>query len=90
MPETFKGLWKQRLRWAQGGIEVLLAYIPQMFKWHLRRMWPVVIESIISVMWAYVMFFGIILLYLYGIVVFSASIEWAIQSFVPPVVWERS
>ncbi len=19
MPETFKGLWKQRLRWAQGG-----------------------------------------------------------------------
>ena len=23
MPETFIGLWKQRLRWAQGGIEVL-------------------------------------------------------------------
>jgi len=81
MPETFKGLWKQRLRWAQGGIEVLLAYIPQMFKWHLRRMWPVVIESIISVMWAYVMF-GIILLYLYGLF-FPLPGEWAIQSFVP-------
>jgi cellulose synthase/poly-beta-1,6-N-acetylglucosamine synthase-like glycosyltransferase len=32
MPETFKGLWKQRLRWAQGGVEVLLEYIPKMFK----------------------------------------------------------
>ncbi|MCV5198453.1 glycosyltransferase, partial [Escherichia coli] len=24
MPETLKGLWKQRLRWAQGGAEVFL------------------------------------------------------------------
>ncbi|NDG02487.1 MAG: glycosyltransferase, partial [Synechococcaceae bacterium WBB_34_004] len=25
MPETLRGLWKQRLRWAEGGIQVLLA-----------------------------------------------------------------
>ncbi|MFW2068239.1 glycosyltransferase family 2 protein, partial [Acinetobacter johnsonii] len=62
MPETFGGLWKQRLRWAQGGFEVLLAYTKQMFKWRLRRMWPVAIVSMISVIWAYVMF-GIIVLY---------------------------
>lgn len=68
MPETFKGLWTQRLRWAQGGIEVLFAYTKKMFKWRLRRMWPVAFETIISVMWAYVMF-GIILLYLIGLIV---------------------
>jgi biofilm PGA synthesis N-glycosyltransferase PgaC len=81
MPETFGGLWKQRLRWAQGGIEVLLAYTKQMFKWRLRRMWPVAIESMISVLWAYVMF-GIIVLYLYGLF-FPLPGEWAIQSFIP-------
>ena len=26
MPETLRGLWKQRLRWAQGGNEVLMRY----------------------------------------------------------------
>ena len=33
MPETFKGLWRQRLRWAQGGAEVYLKQISQMFSW---------------------------------------------------------
>jgi len=81
MPETFKGLWKQRLRWAQGGIEVLIAYVPKLFKWHLRRMWPIVIESIISVLWAYVIM-GIFVLYFYGLF-FPLPGEWAIQSILP-------
>ncbi len=66
MPETFKGLWKQRLRWSQGGVEVLLAYVRKMFKWRLRRMWPIAIEAMISIIWAYVIF-GIFLLYFYGL-----------------------
>lgn len=81
MPETLNGLWKQRLRWAQGGIEVLFAYVPKLWKWNLRRMWPVVIESVISVMWAYSMF-GIFVLYFYGLF-FSLPGEWAIQSLMP-------
>lgn len=81
MPETLNGLWKQRLRWAQGGIEVLFAYVPKLWKWNLRRMWPVVIESVISVMWAYSMF-GIFVLYFYGLY-FSLPGEWAIQSLMP-------
>ncbi len=81
MPETLNGLWKQRLRWAQGGIEVLFAYLPKLWKWNLRRMWPVVIESVISVMWAYSMF-GIFVLYFYGLF-FSLPGEWAIQSLMP-------
>lgn len=44
MPETLKGLWKQRLRWAQGGSEVLLRYLRHMFKWRSRRMWGCVLR----------------------------------------------
>lgn len=81
MPETFKGLWKQRLRWAQGGIEVIFAYVPKIFKWRLRRMWPIAFEALISVVWAYVMF-SIFVLYFYGLF-FSLPGEWAIQSLWP-------
>ncbi len=81
MPETFKGLWKQRLRWAQGGIEVQIAYFPKVFHWHLRRMFPIVFESMVSVVWAYCIFI-VILLYLYGLF-FSLPGEWAIQSMLP-------
>lgn len=63
MPETFKGLWKQRLRWAQGGVEVLLEYIPKMFKLRLRRMWPVMLEALVSIIWSYVMIMIFILFF---------------------------
>lgn len=53
MPETLRGLWKQRLRWAQGGAEVLLKNLPSI--WHKRhwRLWPLVIEYCLSVGWAF-------------------------------------
>ena len=81
MPETFKGLWKQRLRWSQGGVEVLFAHVRNMFKWRLRRMWPIAIEAMISIAWAYVIF-GIFLLYLYGLF-FPVPTEWYIQTIIP-------
>ena len=81
MPETFKGLWQQRLRWAQGGIEVLFAYIPKIFKWRLRRMWPIALESVISVLWAYTMF-GVFVLFFYGLF-FPVAPEWYINSLLP-------
>ncbi len=55
MPETLRGLWRQRLRWAQGGNEVLLRYLPGLFRWKRRRMWPVVAEFLTSVIWSYSM-----------------------------------
>ncbi len=81
MPETFKGLWKQRLRWAQGGIEVLLHYVPLMFKWRLRRMWPVVIETMISVIWAYIILL-IIVLYMIGLF-YALPEQWYIETLLP-------
>ncbi|MGO4775644.1 poly-beta-1,6 N-acetyl-D-glucosamine synthase, partial [Lysobacter sp. 2RAB21] len=56
-----KGLWKQRLRWAQGGVEVLLRHTRDLFSWRKRRMWVVLAEYVMSVGWAYIMAFIIAL-----------------------------
>jgi poly-beta-1,6-N-acetyl-D-glucosamine synthase len=55
MPETLRGLWKQRLRWAQGGAEVSRRYFKNLLVWRSRRMWPVMVEYISSAIWSYVM-----------------------------------
>lgn len=52
MPETFGGLWRQRLRWAQGGVEVLLRHSRDMFQWRRRRMWGIYVEYMTSLAWA--------------------------------------
>ncbi|MDH3983854.1 MAG: poly-beta-1,6-N-acetyl-D-glucosamine synthase [Gammaproteobacteria bacterium] len=57
MPETFKGLWSQRLRWAQGGIEVLMRHFSELMNWRNRRMWIVALELIVSTFWAYTIVF---------------------------------
>jgi len=68
MPETLRGLWKQRLRWAQGGVEVAGRYMGSMWHWRRRRMWLVLIEFLLSVLWSYVML-AVLLLSLCGLVV---------------------
>jgi biofilm PGA synthesis N-glycosyltransferase PgaC len=57
MPETLKGLWRQRLRWAQGGVEVTLEHFTDLMRWRRRHMWPVLAEFCISVVWSYTMLF---------------------------------
>lgn len=56
MPETIRGLFKQRLRWAQGGAEVILKYFSSVWHWHNFRLWPLYIEYFITMIWAYSMF----------------------------------
>lgn len=74
MPETLKGLWRQRLRWAQGGAEVMLQHTRSLFSWRKRRMWGVLLEYLLSVAWAYTMLLIIVL--------------WALRHFVdlPPAL----
>ena len=55
MPETLKGLWKQRVRWAQGGAEVLFKFIDIFSDVKKRRMWPIYTELVVSIFWAYLM-----------------------------------
>lgn len=54
MPETLKGLWKQRLRWAQGGAEVALRNLDLFAHWDQRHMWPIFAEFLLSTVWVYV------------------------------------
>lgn len=61
MPETLRGLWSQRLRWAQGGAEVLLKYGRSLLQWKKRRMWGVLAEYVLSVGWAYAMALTVVL-----------------------------
>ena len=53
MPETFAGLWSQRLRWAMGGMQVALKYARDLNQWRTRRMWGILIEYALSISWAY-------------------------------------
>ncbi len=52
VPATFRGLWKQRLRWARGLMQVLRRHRDVMMHWKFRRMWPVFAESSLSTLWA--------------------------------------
>jgi len=53
MPETLKGLWNQRLRWATGGAQVIFDYWSEI--WQRPRMWPVFVEYSMSILWAFCM-----------------------------------
>lgn len=68
MPETLRGLWAQRLRWARGGVEVLLGHGRSALSWRKRRMWGVLLEYALSLLWAYTML-AIVLLWVLGLLV---------------------
>jgi poly-beta-1,6-N-acetyl-D-glucosamine synthase len=52
VPTTYKGLFKQRLRWARGLMQVLRKHCDVMVTWKMRRMWPIFIEASLSALWA--------------------------------------
>ncbi len=80
-PETFKGLWKQRLRWAQGGVEVLIKHGRNLLIWRRRRFWAVALEYLASVVWAYIMLL-LIVLYVLGLFVPLAP-NWRVDTLLP-------
>lgn len=62
VPETIKGLFKQRRRWSKGGMEILRRHFDIFSSWKRRRLLPVYIEQVISILWAICWFFLLILL----------------------------
>lgn len=46
MPESLEGLWKQRLRWAMGGAQVLLKNIDVIIKPRLNFLWPYILNCV--------------------------------------------
>ena len=55
MPETIKGLWKQRLRWAMGGAQVMLKNFKVLFQPKQTHLWGLMTELVLSMIWAYSM-----------------------------------
>jgi poly-beta-1,6-N-acetyl-D-glucosamine synthase len=87
VPESLEGLWRQRMRWAQGGVEALVTHRDIWSDWRQRRLWPVYIEYVLSATWAFCFWLVIVL--------------WALQAgfnlytpvtFLPPVppLWTGS
>jgi poly-beta-1,6-N-acetyl-D-glucosamine synthase len=54
VPETLRGLYHQRKRWAAGLAQVLRRNASMLGDWRTRRLWPVFIEAMLSIAWAYV------------------------------------
>ena len=63
MPETIRGLWRQRLRWSEGGTQTIFMSLPTLLSAPLRhwRGWPVYLNYLLSIVWAYLMCLGVVL-----------------------------
>jgi len=82
MPETLRGLWKQRLRWSQGGAEVFVKYLGKLLHWQYRRLWPMAMEFCLSVSWAFAFAVSILLWALGHVVVMPADMH--VIGMLPP------
>jgi biofilm PGA synthesis N-glycosyltransferase PgaC len=67
MPETMRGLWKQRLRWATGGAQVLMKNIDVVLHPAQNHLWPLLLELCLSLLWSYTLL-TMLLLWLAGLV----------------------
>ncbi|MDD5157183.1 poly-beta-1,6-N-acetyl-D-glucosamine synthase [Sulfurimonas sp.] len=68
MPETIKGLWNQRLRWAMGGAQVMFKNFRVLFLHKQTHLWGLMIELMLSMIWAYSMVL-VILVWIVGLFV---------------------
>ena len=62
VPETIKGLWRQRKRWAEGGLEVVFRHWDIFKSWRRRRMTPIYLEQVASFFWSVCWLFLTVLL----------------------------
>ena len=82
MPETLRGLWKQRLRWARGGAEVFLKNLPVLLSWRHNRMWLLMLEYALSTLWAFSLAL-LALLWLWG-QAFGLPAQLSVAELLPP------
>ncbi|WP_249366596.1 poly-beta-1,6-N-acetyl-D-glucosamine synthase [Neobacillus rhizophilus] len=78
VPETIKGICKQRLRWTQGGIEVILRHRDIFLDWRQRRLYPIYIEQVLSILWSVIWFISAII-FLYKAIF--------LQNNLVPIMW---
>lgn len=76
VPESLRGLWNQRLRWARGGFEAATHFASNMRAWRSRRMWTVFIEYWLGVLWCFALA--------------STFVFWAATQILPAGWWPES
>ena len=75
VPSKLSALWAQRRRWARGQGEVLHVHLRNVMRWRHRRLWPLVIEGLASLLW------------IVGFVVFSVlAVVAVVRSAEAPVI----
>ena len=57
VPPTVRALWRQRRRWAEGLTQVLRRHARVLTLWQDRRLWPVMVEALCSILWAHLLVF---------------------------------
>jgi biofilm PGA synthesis N-glycosyltransferase PgaC len=82
MPETLRGLWKQRLRWATGGAQVLARNFGVLAHPGQSHMWPLLAEMCASVIWSYLMLL-LVLLWLAALVLPAGLLPIVSSPFLP-------
>jgi biofilm PGA synthesis N-glycosyltransferase PgaC len=82
VPETLKGLWRQRVRWAQGGIEVLRKHTDVWTDRRWRRLWPIYLEYFMGISWA-VSLFVLIVVWLLFLLTRGVCYLYLVQKYCP-------
>jgi biofilm PGA synthesis N-glycosyltransferase PgaC len=69
MPETLHGLWRQRLRWAEGGTEMMLTFFRPLVTGRTPSLLPTYFNYLASLVWSYAVVFalGLGLLWAFGL-----------------------
>lgn len=55
VPQTVRGIWAQRTRWARGQGEVLRTHGRTLFRLRYAFMWPIALEALLSYIWVLTM-----------------------------------
>ncbi len=74
MPETLSGLWRQRCRWADGGLVVLRANLDLLWTPGQWRWLPLLLEPLASLLWAHLLAFSLLLAALLPLLQGSAAV----------------
>ncbi|MFH8487714.1 glycosyltransferase [Streptomyces longisporoflavus] len=64
VPQTVRGIWAQRTRWARGQGEVLRAHGRRVFRLRHRALWPIALEALLSYVWVLTMLIATV----YGVI----------------------
>ncbi len=80
MPETLRGLWRQRLRWSEGGTLTMMQVFPKLWRpasrWRLIPIWA---NYIAAIAWSYSM--------LMAILIWGVGVGWTALGHALPHAW---